>query len=141
MPKSNPKSAARLSTVQAYYSLLIDKGQNKTAALNAAFDILQKEKVGIKRKFSEELLDFMLNERSAIEASIQKYLSENKTVDKINPLLLAIISTAIAELTFDKETDRPILINEYLKITADFFDSQESGFVNAIMDKFVKDNA
>jgi transcription antitermination factor NusB len=140
MPKTNPRSAARLSASQSYYSMLIDKGQNKTSALNAAFDILSKENVKVKQKFSEELLSFSLDEKEAIDASIQKYMDKSKSVDKMNPLLLAILSIAIAELTLDKETDRPILINEYLKITSEFFGSQETGFVNAVLDKFVKDN-
>lgn len=140
MPKTNPKSAARLSAAQSYYSMLIDKEQTKSSAINAAFDMLQKENVKIKRKFSEDLLSFSLEERTSIEASIQKYLGKDKTTDKINPLLLAILSIAIAELTLDKETDKPIIIDEYLKITSEFFGAQETGFVNAILDKFIKDN-
>ena len=141
MPKSNPKSAARLSASQSLYSMLIDKEQTKNNALNAAFDILQKENVKIKRKFSEDLLDFSINERPFIEAAIVKNLDAGKTIEKINPLLLAILCIAIAELVMDKETDRPIIINEYLKITAEFFDRAETGFVNVILDKFIKDNA
>jgi N utilization substance protein B len=141
MPKTNPKSAARLSATQSYYSMLIDKGQNKTSALTAAFDILQKENVKVKQKFSEELLSFSLDEKEAIDATIAKAMDKSKSLDKMNPLLLAILSIGIAELTLDKETDRPILINEYLKITSEFFDSQETGFVNAVLDKFVKANS
>jgi transcription termination factor NusB len=119
---------------------MIDKEQNKNNALNAAFDILQKENVKVKRKFSEDLLDLAINEKLFIETAIKKYLGQGKTIDSINPLLLAIICIAIAELVIDKETDRPIIINEYLKITAEFFDKAETGFVNVILDKFTKDN-
>ncbi len=120
--------------------MLIDKQQTKDSAMNAAFELLQKESVKIKRKFSEELLDFCIREKPAIETTIKKYLGADKTIEKINPLLLAILSIAIAELTMDTKTDRPILINEYLKITSEFFGSQETGFVNAVLDKFIKDN-
>jgi transcription antitermination factor NusB len=141
MPKSNPKSAARLTAVQTLYSMMIDKEQNKNNALDAAFDILNKENVKIKKKFSEELLDLAISEKAAIEATIKKYLEKEKTIEGINPLLLAIVTIGVAELTTDKTTDRPILINEYLKITSEFFGKGETGFVNVILDKYVKESA
>lgn len=141
MEKISPKSAARLSAAQSYYSILIDDMQNKDSALNASFDILKNENVKIKRKFSEDLLNFALKEKTEIESIIVKYLSNNKTIESINPLLLSIVSIAIAELLTDQKTDKPIIISEYLLLTSSFFGSQETGFVNAILDKFVKDSS
>lgn len=137
---ANPKTAARLCAVQACYSLLIDVEQEKETALNAAFEIMQRDNIKVKRKFSESLLDFYLAEREALEQIITKYLEKDKTIDKVNPLLLAILSIALAELSADKETPRAILMSEYLFIASEFFNGAETGFINAVLDKFIKDD-
>lgn len=139
MKETNPKSAARLSAAQAYYSLLIDSKQNNISALNSAVEILKKENLKIKTNFAAALLDFVTKEKESIEFIIKKYLEKNKPIEKISPLLLAILSVALAELLYDSKTDRAIIISEYLHICSDFFGRDEVGFINAILDKFVKE--
>ena len=139
MPKSNPKTAARLSASQAYYSMLIDPAQKPESAIKSVFEILDKEKVKVKKKFSEELFNFTVQEKESIEFIIKKYLEKDRTLDKVNPLLLAVLTVAIAELIKDPETARAIIISEYLLIASSFFASNETGFINAILDKFVKE--
>jgi len=138
--KSNPKSAARLAVAQSYYSILLDKPQNQESALKNVFDVMSKENIKVKKKFAEDLLKFCIAEKESIEFIIKKYVDRENSIEMLNPLLLAIITTAIGELLLDTKTDRPIIISEYMNITSEFFGTQEIGFVNAIMDKFIKDN-
>jgi N utilization substance protein B len=139
MTETNPKSAARLSAVQAYYSVLIDNKLANDLALNSAVEILKKENLKIKTNFAAALLEFATKEKESIDFIIKKYLEKNKPIEKINPLLLSVVSVALAELLYDSKTDRAIIISEYLHICSEFFGRDETGFVNAILDKFVKE--
>ncbi len=141
MEKMNPKSAARLLAVQSYYSMLMDKKQTKENAINTALEILKSEDLKVKKSFAEELLNFCLNEKDSIEFIIKKYLDKENSLEGMNPVLQAIVSISLAELLSEKETDKPIIISEYLLITSNFFGRGETGFVNAILDRFVKENA
>jgi transcription termination factor NusB len=47
----------------------------------------------------------------------------------MNPVLQAIVSISLAEMLSEKETDKPIIISEYLLITSNFFGRGETGFV------------
>jgi transcription antitermination factor NusB len=136
----NPKSAARLSATQSFYSLLIDSNQNVDSATNASFKILNNENIKLKKKFTEDLVKFCISEKESLNFIIKKYLDREYTIETINPLLLSIVTVAVGELLMDQKTDRPIIVSEYVTIASDFFGPQETGFVNAILDKFIKDN-
>ncbi len=117
--------------------MLVDKNQTKENAILTSAEVLEKDDIKVKKKFGAELLDFAVDEKESIEFIINKY-AEAKNSEQMNPLILSILTIAIAELLKDKETDRPIIFSEYLYITSEFFGRSETGFVNAVLDKFVK---
>ncbi len=139
--KNNPKTGSRLLAIQSYYSMLMDAGQTKENAISSAAEILKKEDIEFRKNFAEELLNFTVTEKDGIETIAKKYLDKNETLETMTPLLLAILMTAIAELLKDSKTERAIIISEYLLITSEFFGRGETGFVHAVMDKFVKGDA
>ncbi|MGB4106207.1 MAG: transcription antitermination protein NusB [Alphaproteobacteria bacterium] len=61
--------------------------------------------------------------------------NENKDVGM---LLKAILMCASAELLVNRETEQGIIINDYLNVAHGFFDSGETGLVNAVLDAVAK---
>lgn len=137
----NPKSSARLAAIQSLYSLTIDQGQKPEMVLNSVFEELNRDNKNVKRKFAEELLNFSLKEKTEIESLVERFSDKKDNIKQMNPLLLSIVIVGLAELLKDNETDRPIILSEYMRIASQFFDKAETSFVNAVMDKFVKENS
>lgn len=133
----NPTSRARLYTVQAIYAMQIDTEANSSTILEALTLAEKKGKSKILR-FCNQLLEFIAAEQKSIDEIIKNNSQKTKKIEDINPLIYAILLTSIAEITKFEDTDKPIIISEYLKITSDFFDRPEVAFINAVLDSFVK---
>ncbi|MDX1950343.1 MAG: transcription antitermination protein NusB [Rickettsiales bacterium] len=138
---SNPKSNSRLAVVQALYSLNIDSFdsfENREDILSHTIAEIKADGSKVKNNFCKQIFNFALDEEESIKFIIEKYLDKTKKVEELNPLLYSCLRGAFAELLYDKETSRAIIISEYIKITEDFFSKTEAGFVNAVLDRFVK---
>lgn len=69
-----------------------------------------------------------------IDEHITAGLRDGWTIDRIDPVLYAILAAATDEmLDSAKETPIEIIVKEYADLTADFFDSSETAFVNAYL--------
>ena len=142
--KSSSKFNARIACIQALYSLVVDEKQNMDATIENAIETLESDlnedgsRNKVKKSFVQKLFKFVQDEKEALDVTIKKYAE--KDLERSNQLVLCILYTGLAELYIDQKTDRPIIISEYLKITSGFFDKSETGFVNVVLDKFVRDN-
>lgn len=70
----------------------------------------------------------------AIEEYITSGLRDGWTMDRIDPVLHAILAAATDEMMDPaKETPAEIIVKEYADLAADFFDTSETAFVNAYL--------
>jgi transcription antitermination factor NusB len=137
----NSKTGSRFVAVQALYSLMVDERQNSNdCLLNATEYFKEKFSKRINANFARELLEKSLAEKDSIDFIFKNYLEKLKEVELVNPLIRAIISVALCELLMSDAMNKKIIISEYVKISSSFFNKKEVGFVNALLDKFVKDN-
>jgi transcription termination factor NusB len=143
-PQSKPfnaKTGSRFVAVQALYSLMVDEGQGeKEALINASELFKEKFSKRISFNFASELLEKSISEKQSIEYIFKNYLDKLKEVDLVNPLVRAIVTVALCELLINKTANKKVVISEYVKVSSSFFNKKEVGFVNALLDKFVKDN-
>jgi transcription termination factor NusB len=137
----NAKTGSRFVAVQALYSLMVDDGQTeKEALLNASELFKEKFSKRISFNFASELLEKSISEKQSIEYIFKNYLEKLKEVDLVNPLVRAIVTVALCELLINQTASKKIVISEYVKVASSFFNKKEVGFVNALLDKFVKEN-
>ncbi len=138
----NPKSISRLAVVQALYSInidTIDAFENKEQILSHTIAEIKADGTKLKEQLAKNIFNFALAEEDSIKFIIKKYLDSHRTIEGMNPLLCSVLRAAISEMMIDKETPRAVLISEYVKIAEEFFSKTEAGFVNAVLDKYIKE--
>lgn len=71
---------------------------------------------------------------TVIDEYIASGLQSGWAMDRIDPVLYAILTAATDEMMDpSKETPPEIIVKEYADLTADFFDTAETSFVNAYL--------
>jgi N utilization substance protein B len=143
-PKGSPKArraAARLAAVQVLYQMRLNHQDAPSALKEFITDRSGKKIDGAKMITpDEETLDAIVRgvqERWAdIDAVLAKTLADGKR-EKVEVLLECILRAGISEL-LSGGTDIGIIINDYLNVTASFYDGHEPKLVNAILDKVAK---
>lgn len=139
------KSSARVAAVQCLYQKRLT-GESRTPeqTLTNYLDHWKEDHEGIERAFSKDaepdkgmmrkLLTSAEEHATEIEDIIRSSLTDKWTMERMSPLLIAILSCALVELRFQKSLSAPIVIDEYVTITGRFFEASEMGFVNGILD-------
>lgn len=151
---SSNKTISRLAAVQAVYLFDISdtKIQDDTTNLELNIvdvisqhlpskpeekneDSLSDQKIN--KNFMRKLVFLVYEHISGIDQTISKYLTKHDSIDKLSILLRAILRCAAAELLYS-DTPYKVVIDEYTKLTKDFFGTPEVNFTNAILDKMAK---
>lgn len=74
-----------------------------------------------------------------ITQEITAHLTKEWDIEKLPPLLLALLRVSICELKFFPETPRKVAVNEFTDIASDMLSDNEVGFVNSILDTIAKE--
>ena len=133
------KSVARLSAVQALYQVESTEGslddafkefstyhfphQSHQALTAPDMDLFQKIVLGV------------LDRRSDIDTLIKSYLPPEWSFERLEALLRLILQAACSELLSNMETHAKIILNEYVNITASYYNKKEINFVNGLLNK------
>lgn len=74
-----------------------------------------------------------------IDAAISSHLSGNWTLERLDPVLRALLRAAAAELWAGaNDTPAKVVINEYMDIAHGFFDAEEPRFANGVLDALAR---
>ena|ERR1700722_2605290 len=76
-----------------------------------------------------------IHERS--DEMVRGALKKGWDLDRIEPVTRAILRAALYELS-ETQTAPAVIMNEYLNITHDFFDTTEVAFVNGVLNTITK---
>lgn len=139
------KSSARVAAVQCLYqNKLTGDSASPEKQMENYINHWQEDYDGGDRAFSKDaepdkgllrkLLMAASEHKSEIEEIIRTSLNDKWTMERMSPLLVAILTCAIAELKFIGSLSAPIVIDEYVTITGRFFEATEMGFVNGLLD-------
>lgn len=132
------RSAARLYAVQGVYQMFYNDEQKADSVL----DELRQHRIGqdldgdriIKPEGTllQGVLKGVEEHRDTLEALVSGHMKgEGKTLD---PLLRSILLCGSYELFAHHDIDTPVIIDEYLNLTAAFYDGNERALVNGILD-------
>lgn len=135
--------AARLAAVQALYQL----EQEPSDPIRVVQQFILHRFNKIIDNVSLRKPDAMLfqtivvetHERLAeIDTLVMSVLAEGWPLNRIDSVLRAILRAATAELLGVTEVPPPVVINEYINLTKEYFGTKEVAFVNASLDKLQK---
>jgi N utilization substance protein B len=142
MTKPAERSAARLAAVQALYQMDIS-GTGVTDAL-AEFEAfwIGREVEGIEFKpsdnnFFRSILSGVVENQREIDVKIDKALSAGWPLARVEAVLRAILRAGTYELMYRKDVPARVVITEYVEVTQSFYDEDEPGLVNAVLDTLI----
>lgn len=131
------KSLARLAAVQAVFEIQQAQANIPRTLLHHLNNGLTLED-GQSVKFDQELFKSLVTGTCEHEEYLQQLISHHLASDwrleRLDSVLRIILQVAIYELKSFKETDIPIIVSEYVRLTDAFLDSKQTAFVNKILD-------
>ena len=139
MSRSELRSAARLAAVQALYQMdVAKKGINEILAEFESHWIGQ-EVEGDQYKpaelaFFRSILEGVLAEQIDVDLLVDRALQQGWPLSRVEAVLRAILRAGTYELRSRKDVPARVVIVEYTDIAGAFFDTEEVGMVNAVLD-------
>ena len=145
----NKKSFSRFFAVQILFSYFFDREENKNIMDLTSFledyyiseEFSDKDndeyKKNININFLNELLIGTTEHIETIDALLNDNLSGKYTFNVIDKLIKTILRLAVYEFQYT-DTEKKIIINEYVDIAGEYFDEKAISFVNATLDKLSK---
>jgi N utilization substance protein B len=144
MAKPAERSAARLAAVQALYQMDVS-GKGVVDAL-AEFETfwIGREVEGIAFQpsdveFFRNILSGVVQNQRAIDVAVDRALAEGWPLRRIEAVLRAILRAGAYELMFRKDVPVRVVITEYVDVTHGFYEADEPGLVNAVLDKVARE--
>jgi N utilization substance protein B len=144
MTKPAERSAARLAAVQALYQMDIS-GTGVTDAL-AEFEAfwIGREVEGIEFKpsdnnFFRSILSGVVENQREIDVKIDKALSAGWPLARVEAVLRAVLRAGTYELMYRKDVPARVVITEYVEVAQSFYDEDEPGLVNAVLDTLTRE--
>ena len=137
------RSAARLAALQALYQLEITGSEP---------DDVIKEFVEHRfghdgetgnagpqdEAFFADVVQGVLKHQIEIDRSLARALAAGWTLARIDSILRALLRAAAYELVGRADVPAKAVIDEYVELSRDFFEGDEPGFVNAVLDRLAR---
>ena len=141
---ANNTSEARFAAVKALYSKEITPNKKTEALMRDTLLYYQEyqDDVGAKtldKKFFKTLIEGVFSNLVVIDERITRHLDKGWKFERIGTVIVAILRLSTFELLHYKKTPFRVVIDEYVHITASYFDDDEVSFVNAILDKIASE--
>jgi transcription antitermination protein NusB len=139
MARGEERSAARLAAVQALYEMeMSGKGVNDALA-EFQSHWLGKQVEGVDYKPAEEsffrdLVSGVIADQHAVDQRVDAALAKGWPLRRIEAVLRAILRAGVYELVNRKDVPAKVVISEYVDVTSAFYEGDEPGMVNAVLD-------
>ena len=134
------KSAARLAAVQALYQI-DHSSATSDSVLEQFFRYRLGDSFGIdgevrpnKNLFSEIVVG-VAGRQKEIDAVVSSFLTEKWSFDRLEIILRAILRAGVYELKARTDTPARVVITEYVDVAHAFYNDQEPGLVNGLLDR------
>jgi N utilization substance protein B len=142
-PAGRPRTGARVAAVQALF-----QSEQTGESPEAVMDQFVRHRLGPleDRGFEDgrvpeahvplftNVVRAAASEGDRVDTLIRERLSRDWTLERLDPVLRALLRAAAAELLTPKEPPARVVINEYLDIARGFMDEQAARFANGVLD-------
>ncbi|GGB56604.1 N utilization substance protein B [Roseibium aquae] len=142
--QANKRGVARLAAVQALYQM--DIGEAPLSSVISEFTAfrLGKEIDGAQYREADEqwfksILQGVFEDQKLIDPFIHKALVQDWPLKRIDSLLRAILRSGAYELLRRKDVPAKVIISEYIDVAKAFFQDDEPGLVNGVLDRLAHD--
>jgi len=141
------RTISRLMAIQIFYQFDFFKGENHPNDLkNELIDnyiLFEGDEVKSYRdKIDGALLENLINGMqlalTEIDLEVSAFLKKDPSLEKLSNVLVQILRFGAFELKFSKDIPLKVLINEYVDISACFFDKAKITLVNSMLENLAK---
>jgi N utilization substance protein B len=144
MSRGEKRSAARLAAVQALYEMeMSGKGVAEAVAEFEAHWI-GREVDGVEFKpaeapFFRDLVAGVVQEQRLVDQKVDTALAKGWPLVRVEAVLRAIMRCGAFELVRRTDVPARVVISEYVDVAHAFYDADEPGMVNAVLDSIGRD--
>jgi N utilization substance protein B len=131
---------ARIAAVQAFYQIEQIEGKANNVIkefiehrFTVGFD--QKKVIKVDQILFTKLVELADTRLEDIDQIISRALSKDWSLPRLESLLRAILRIGCAEMLLEGGTPIPVIIDEYVTVTHEFYAGREPGFVNGILNQ------
>ncbi len=139
-----PRSAARLAAVQALYQME-SGGQGVEATIREFKDFrLGQEIEGeamqpADASFFADILRGAVEAQNKLDPYLTRQLAAGWRLSRLDATVRAILRAGLYEMIRRPDIPYKVVINEYVEIARAFFEGDEPGFINAVLDAASKE--
>lgn len=139
-----PRSAARLAAVQALYQMET-AGQGVEATIREFTDHrlggeIEGEQIHkADAAFFADILRGAVETQSRLDPYLARQLATGWRLSRLDATVRAILRAGLYEMIRRPDVPYKVVINEYVEIARAFFDADEPGFINAVLDAAAKE--
>lgn len=137
------RSAARLACVQGLYEM--DVSGAPSDPVLQAFIAQRWSRMDGEAKLQEpdavmlgRLVRGVAERTAELDARISEALSSDRSVDRLDVLVRAVLRAGAYELVASPEVPANVVINEYVDVAHAFFDGSEPALVNGVLDRLAR---
>ena len=137
------RSATRLALVQALYQIEISG--HSSGQVVAQFLSYQKGAVGVDEQTREidhqlfsQMLNKVQNDIETLDELVANVLTKDWSMDRLGATMRALMRASCYELTNRMDVPARVVIKEYVDMARSFHDVEETGFVNAALDRLAR---
>ncbi|NVK32831.1 MAG: transcription antitermination factor NusB [Rhodobacteraceae bacterium] len=141
---ANKRGVARLAAVQALYQM--DVAETPLSNVISEFTAfrLGQELDGEQYRDADEqwfkdIVKGVVADQKLIDPFIHTALTEDWPLKRIDSLLRAILRSGGFELLRRKDVPARVIISEYIDVTKAFYEDDEPGLVNGVLDRLAHD--
>ena len=121
-PKNNP----RVIVIQKLYGKLYNKDQDLSFPKHRF------------KKFIKDIVNGTLERNDLITDHLETYLKEDVVLPHLDKLFQVIIKCAVFEFLYKPNTNKKVIIKEYLNASNYFLEDSQTKYLNALLDKISK---
>ena len=138
------RAAARLNATQALYQMEVAaKGLNEILAEFETFwigrEIEGDQYKPAELEFFRDILNGVLRDQVAIDQLIDATLARGWPLARVEAVMRAVLRAATYELKKRKDIPARVVITEYVDVASAFLGREETGMINAVLDKIARD--
>jgi N utilization substance protein B len=143
--RSEKRSVARMSAVQALYEMdMTQKGVHEVLAEFRSFWIGREIDDDLEMKEAEtnffgQIVQGVIKDQMLIDRTIDQALTKGWPLVRIELVLRAIMRAGVFELLLRKDIPPRVTISEYVDVTRAFYNEDEPGMVNAVLDHIARE--
>ncbi len=144
MAKGEKRSAARLAAVQALYEMeMSGKGVVEAVAefedhwIGQSIDDVEFKPA--EEGFFRDLVAGVVGEQLTVDRKVDAALSAGWPLRRVEAVLRAILRAGSFELIGRRDVPARVVISEYVDVAHAFYEGDEPGLVNAVLDTIARD--